>query len=145
MSNRTLIEINHDCAGNIDGDHYRFAQVIYRYLCSASTRGLEDNLERYGLRVIAMRHHSENFRIPERAEGFSSTPSAANGRVKVLEDALKRPVTDEEWSAAYLDMTSLTLGDEETEVDATPNQRGAIITQVLLRRRLAALTSNADN
>ena len=60
-------------------------------------------------------------------------------REKVLAEALRKPVTDEEWSAAYIDMFSLTMGDEASEVETLPNQRGAIITQILLRRRAAAL------
>lgn len=63
MSNRTLIEINHDCAHAIDragtGD---FERALLRYLRSAG-RDEAKYLERYGVRVFGMRHHSEGFAI----------------------------------------------------------------------------------
>lgn len=63
MSNRTLIEINHDCAGDIarlsDG---AFPQALLDYLRSGSREDAE-TLRRYGIRVFGMRHHSEGFNI----------------------------------------------------------------------------------
>lgn len=68
MSLRTLIEINHDFA-----DHQRhgdgFAQVLHRYLCSAN-REMAEALERYGIRVLGMRHHSGNFILDGTPDGF---------------------------------------------------------------------------
>lgn len=50
--------------------------------------------------------------------------------------ALSEPVTDAEWSTAYLDMVGMTMSEEDA-VETRPNQRGAMVTQILMRRRLA--------
>lgn len=63
MSNRTLIEINHDTAAfNINGDGDAFIGALTSYLASGSPENAE-RLKRYGIRVFGMRHHSEAFRI----------------------------------------------------------------------------------
>jgi hypothetical protein len=66
MSNRTLIEINHDYAGHL-GDGFKVA--LLRYLRSASAETAKD-LEQFGVRVIGMRHHSGNFILDGTPEGF---------------------------------------------------------------------------
>lgn len=66
MSNRTLIEINHDFAETL-GE--AFLDALGRYLRSAS----RDNaavLEQYGVKVVGMRHHSENFILDGEPDGF---------------------------------------------------------------------------
>lgn len=61
MSNRTLIEINHDFAHAIDaGGAGDFERALLGYLRSASKESAK-RLEFYGVRVLGMRHHSENF------------------------------------------------------------------------------------
>ena len=62
MSNRTLIEINHDFAGQVKDHPQEFADVLYRYLASASAENAVE-LHRYGIRRIGIRHHSEAFDI----------------------------------------------------------------------------------
>lgn len=69
MSNRTLIEINHDYAGQILNEDIAFVTRLYRYLCSASRETAEE-LERFGVKVIGMRHHSGNFILDGEPEGF---------------------------------------------------------------------------
>lgn len=66
MSNRSLIEINHDFAGDLGAD---FMLALGRYLRSADSRNATE-LERWGVTVVGMRHHSEKFVIDGRAEGF---------------------------------------------------------------------------
>lgn len=66
MSNRTLIEINHDYEGRM-GDG--FIEALGRYLRSASRESAEA-LERYGARVIGMRHHSGKFILDGTPDGF---------------------------------------------------------------------------
>lgn len=68
MSNRTLIEINHDRAHDIDRA-LEFKSTLYRYLCSGSSDDA-DLLEMFGVKVIAMRHHADNFHIPNGTPGF---------------------------------------------------------------------------
>lgn len=79
MSKRSLIEINHDfwpeanSAGLLD--------ALTCYLRNATSENAAD-LERFGLRVIGMRHHSEKFIIDGRADGFPPrylTPSRQSG------------------------------------------------------------------
>ena len=72
MSNRTLIEINHDYWAHIDARPRDFIETLQSYLSGGSGRASEA-LERYGIRVITLRHHSENFNIPDGAEGFART------------------------------------------------------------------------
>jgi hypothetical protein len=67
VSNRTLIEINHDFCHALD--HPKFLRDLRRYLNSAS-RETADALERYGVRVIGMRHHSGNFVLDGEPDGF---------------------------------------------------------------------------
>ena len=66
MSNRSLIEINHDRTSDLDED---FLRLLGSYLRSASRESAEA-LERYGVRVIGMRHHSGNFILDGEPEGF---------------------------------------------------------------------------
>lgn len=63
MSNRSLIEINHDYVGTIDkAREGEFERALLRYLRSADTDSAA-NLERFGVRVFGMRHHSDGFNI----------------------------------------------------------------------------------
>jgi hypothetical protein len=66
MSMRTLFEINHDYAVCDQSD---LLEALNRYLRSASREHAED-LERFGIRVIGMRHHSTNFVLDGEPDGF---------------------------------------------------------------------------
>lgn len=66
MSNRTLIEINHDRLPEMGDD---FLQALQRYVRSANWETAAD-LDRYGVHVIGMRHHSGNFIIDGTPDGF---------------------------------------------------------------------------
>lgn len=66
MSNRTLIEVNHDFCGDLSDE---FVATLKRYLRSAS-RETAEPLRRFGIRVIGMRHHSGNFILDGEPEGF---------------------------------------------------------------------------
>jgi hypothetical protein len=61
VSNRTLLEINHDYVHSLN-DPTPFKEILIRYLCSASPQNAEE-LKRYGVRVFGIRHHSEGFSI----------------------------------------------------------------------------------
>ncbi len=60
MSNRTLIEINHDYATELGSA--QFVEALARYVRSGSIVDAAE-LEHYGVRVFGMRHHSEGFNI----------------------------------------------------------------------------------
>ncbi len=62
MSNRSLMEFNHDHWGKIERNHQAFANAICDYLMSASPNHAEA-LERFGVHVFGMRHHSDGFDI----------------------------------------------------------------------------------
>lgn len=60
MSNRTLFEVNHDHSHKIERDKEGFADALGRYLASGSDESAEA-LDHYGVRVFAMRHHSDAY------------------------------------------------------------------------------------
>lgn len=65
VSNRTLIEINHDMVSEDTG----MAVALARYARSASRENAE-RLRQYGLQVIGMRHHTGNFILDGEPNGF---------------------------------------------------------------------------
>jgi hypothetical protein len=67
MSNRTLIELNHDYSDRLASPE--FSHLLGRYLASGSHEDAEA-LERFGARAISMRHHSEKFMIGSNQDGF---------------------------------------------------------------------------
>lgn len=67
MSNRTLIELNHDYADAMEKAEFHAA--LQRYL-SCADRETADALSRFGARVVGMRHHSDKFVVDADAEGF---------------------------------------------------------------------------
>jgi len=70
MSIRTLVEINHDFTWRMDDPD--FVASLQGYLSGGSSRCAEA-LERFGLKIVAQRHHSGQFVIPDDADGFKGT------------------------------------------------------------------------
>lgn len=66
MSLRTLLEINHDAAIT---DDLTLLTALQRYVSSASPRTAAE-LERFGIKVVGMRHHSSAFVVPDGTDGF---------------------------------------------------------------------------
>lgn len=66
MSNRSLIEVNHDFRPD---DEPGFLPALRRYL-NSGCRETAEALEPFGVRVIGMRHHSGNFIIDGEPDGF---------------------------------------------------------------------------
>lgn len=66
MSNRSLIEINHDFTGEL-GDE--FLQAL-RYYLSSGSREDATWLKRFGVHVISMRHHSGRYYVEPTTGGF---------------------------------------------------------------------------
>lgn len=62
MSNRTLIELNHDYWDRIARNPDEFIIALILYLGSGD-KETSDKLSRYGLRIIGMKHHSEGHDI----------------------------------------------------------------------------------
>lgn len=60
MSNRTLIEINHDYARDINTVGFLDAIAVYVRHADKESR---EALEQYGIRVFGTRHHSDGFDI----------------------------------------------------------------------------------
>lgn len=60
MSNRTLIEINHDYAGDIDRDPDAFLRALRDHLRSAPAAPYE---LRPGIHVLGVRHHTSPFSV----------------------------------------------------------------------------------
>lgn len=84
MSNRTLIEINHDCAHELRTPGFLDALGLYINSASPETR---EALEQFGVRVFGMRHHSEGFSV---RWGTHATPieeqDSETRRARDLED-----------------------------------------------------------
>jgi hypothetical protein len=78
MSNRTLIEINHDLPFGDTG----LLVALERYRCSASREAADHLFTHYGVKVIGMRHHSGNFILDGEPDGFPVsylTPATREG------------------------------------------------------------------
>lgn len=67
MSNRTLIEINHDFAAYLNNPE--FVIRLRQYLSSASKEAAAA-LSPFGVKVLGMRHHSDQFYIEGEPDGF---------------------------------------------------------------------------
>lgn len=63
MSNRTLIEINHDFAGAFDRVPDLFVGIVAHLLRSGDSPEVRQRLEQFGIRVFGTRHHSDAFAI----------------------------------------------------------------------------------
>lgn len=62
MSNRTIIEFNHDLAQRIHDEPLAFALELSEYLRSTS-HASRDRLKRYGARTLATIHHTDEVSI----------------------------------------------------------------------------------
>ena len=62
MSQRSIIEINHDCSGDIAYDPAVFHELVLQALASGSDRSWEP-LKRFGITRIAQCHHSEDRKV----------------------------------------------------------------------------------
>lgn len=60
MSIRTIIEINHDLAHEIDTGRFEFCNAVMEVLRDSSSRDGWQALERFGIRLIASGHHSDD-------------------------------------------------------------------------------------
>jgi hypothetical protein len=72
MSNRTIVEFNHDLAGEIDRDPEGFLRAIRMMLNSGvndNESEKRDNLERFGVRTSPTHHHSGESEVILRHEG----------------------------------------------------------------------------
>lgn len=66
MSMRTLIEINHDYADDLGPE---FLAFLGQYLRSGDRESAKP-LERFGVRVVGMRHHSNCYIMEGTPDGF---------------------------------------------------------------------------
>lgn len=63
MSNRTLIEINHDNTHEIETRPEEFVAALTAYLRSGDVTRLPDGVVFRGVRVLGIRHHSDPYSI----------------------------------------------------------------------------------
>lgn len=63
MSNRTLVEFNHDLWGSVADDPDGFAAAILEMLRGGGTPDIVRRLEHYGITYVGQRHHSERVTI----------------------------------------------------------------------------------
>lgn len=68
MSMRSLIEFNHDYTHKLD-DGRAFLDALDSYLKSGS-RDRAEELERFGVRVLGIRHHSSSYIMDGTPDGF---------------------------------------------------------------------------
>jgi hypothetical protein len=69
MSIRSLLEFNHDYAHEIQAEPEAFLAALRRYQNCAEHEAAEE-LERFGVRRVSVRHHADKFFIDEREDGF---------------------------------------------------------------------------
>lgn len=62
MSQRTVVEINHDVPGTVPGDQGRLYEMLMRAVASGSPESWEP-LRRYGFTRITQCHHSEDRKV----------------------------------------------------------------------------------
>lgn len=62
MSNRTIIEINHDLWHRIEADPAAFGKLVADYT-RACSHDIQDELRRYGCNVLATVHHSDKISV----------------------------------------------------------------------------------
>lgn len=65
MSNRSLLEFNHDYAHDIEKDPEGFVEALLLYLRTGVTENVAYGRQEVfrGVRVFGMRHHSDGFAI----------------------------------------------------------------------------------
>lgn len=62
MSQRTLLEINHDCLWAISQDCDDFCVILRRVLASGAREGDPEELrDKFGVRILGRRHHGDAF------------------------------------------------------------------------------------
>lgn len=62
MSQRSVVEINHDCSFLIEADELRFTQLLLQALASGSDRSWEP-LKRFGVTRIVQCHHGDDRKV----------------------------------------------------------------------------------
>lgn len=62
MSNRTIIEINHDLWHRIEGDREGFGTLIAQFTRACDPE-IREHLQRYGCNVLGTVHHSDKVTI----------------------------------------------------------------------------------
>lgn len=70
MSQRSIIEINHDCSHAIAAGPNLFAELLGRALASGDDRSW-DPLKRYGITRIIQVHHSADRKVVIAGEGWA--------------------------------------------------------------------------
>lgn len=63
MSNRTIVELNHDFASNIEDDPETFIHKLVCYLRSQNNDDRVDLKHRFGVTVSVTAHHSDDRRV----------------------------------------------------------------------------------
>ena len=67
MSMRTLIELNHDYADRLTDPEFL---AFLRYYLASGSREHAEHLQRFGARVIGLRHHTDNWIVDADSPGF---------------------------------------------------------------------------
>ena len=62
MSNRTIIEINHDLWHRIEKDPEAFGKLVAEYT-RACSHDVSDRLQHFGANVLATVHHSDKIAV----------------------------------------------------------------------------------
>jgi hypothetical protein len=60
MSNRTLLEFNHDHGFSIEDDPAAFVQTILEMIRAGGRPRTVDALENFGIAYVGQRHHSDS-------------------------------------------------------------------------------------
>ena len=79
MSTRTIFEINHDMAREIERNPQSFLRDLDRYLGSASQENAE-RLERYGIRRAWWGHHSDERKVVSKYDEVNRSRRACGSK-----------------------------------------------------------------
>ncbi len=113
MSNRTLLEFNHDIRWTADLERLgRLLDSVRRSIPLGDHHGdvaIRDGLERFGITYVTTRHHSDD-RLDEQV-------AALKERVLRLEDDKKKLVKAGKAAASALDTL---MGDSDMDDDQSP-------------------------
>jgi hypothetical protein len=63
MSIRTIVEINHDLIHRIEEDEFGFVSTLLVAVLTRSGGNANDLMTRFGARILATRHHSDDGKI----------------------------------------------------------------------------------
>jgi hypothetical protein len=83
MSNRTILEINHDCSRAIDRQRFEFCEALQEVLRDSSSREGWSALSRFGVTKFVTAHHSDDYHVVVNGNDYSACDSTGQSHSSV--------------------------------------------------------------